>query len=343
MNHAEVEEKLMTVAEVAEFLGFRPATIYSYIKNGKIPVYRASGRWRFKYSEIEEWLQKNTRAVDDVVGSQLGAEQPGFSDADYEDEPDIHRRAVLLLRDAGIINGLSSKEIQALAEMIECEEEWYREGEVVVFNTQKMNSFLIVERGVLTIPLGASENVVTSKQDYRRGNILGLDVMMTAERTSYFTATAREDVKVMLFAFDTLLNKRQMTDSMKIKLLTNISSLLADENIRRMNKIKMLQEKSIRGRILSYLLQAERKAGGSPFELSDSRSAMASHLGVNRSVFSNELNSMRREGIIDFDRNTFTICCNRNELAEYRSRKRGEEKKFSERPREEKKRREESS
>ena len=344
MNHSEEEDRMMTVAEVADYLGFRPATIDSYIKNGKIPVYRASGRWRFKHSEIEEWLRKNTRQADDLLESRHEQRTGSFfssEESDGEDRISLKKRAMLLLRDAGILSGLDERELEILSDAIEYGEERYAEGEIVIFNTQKMNSFLIVESGVLTIPLGAGENVVTSKQDYRRGNILGLDVMMTAERTSYFTATAREDVTVMTYSFDAFLSRRQLKDSLKIKLLANIAGLLADENIRRMKKIGMLQEKSIRGRILSYLLQAERKAGGSPFELSDNRSAIASHLGVNRSVFSNELNSMRREGIIDFDRNIFTICSSRNELAEYRKRKRTEEKKRAERVREMEKRKEE--
>ncbi len=343
MNHSEEEERMMTVAEVADYLGFRPATIYSYIKNGKIPVYRASGRWRFKHSEIEEWLRKNTKQADDLLESRHQKKTDSFfsSEEPEEEANSLKKRAMLLLRDVGILSGLEDREMWSLSDAMEYAEESYGDGEIVIFNTQKMNSFLIVENGVLTIPLGAGENVVTSKQDYRRGNILGLDVMMTAERTSYFTATARDDVTVMTYSFDAFLNRRQLKDSLKIKLLANIAGLLADENIRRMKKIGMLQEKSIRGRILSYLLQAERKAGGSPFELSDNRSAIASHLGVNRSVFSNELNSMRREGIIDFDRNIFTICSSRNELAEYRKRKRTEEKKRAERVRETEKRKEE--
>lgn len=343
MNHSEDEEKMMTVAEVANYLGFRPATIYSYIRNGKIPVYRASGRWRFKHSEIEEWLRKNTRRADDLLENRSsgGTERFFLSDGTEDEKTRLMKRSMLLLKDAGILSGLDERELKALLEAAGFREERYRSGEVVIFNTQKMESFLIVESGVLTIPMGAGENVITSKQDYRRGNILGLDVMMTAERTSYFTATAREDVTVMAYAFDTFLSRRHLKDSLKIKLLTNIAGLLADENIRRMKKIEMLQEKSIRGRILSYLLQTERKAGGSPFELSDSRSAVASHLGVNRSVFSNELNSMRREGIIDFDRNIFTICCSRNELAEYRKKKHSEDKKREDHPGEREKRKEE--
>lgn len=324
MNNSEAEDKMMTVAEVAEFLGFKPATIYGYIRNGKIPVYRASGRWRFRYSEIQEWLTKNTRAADDMAAHQIGAKSLYSSAEEQSSEGmELRRKSCVLLQDAGILNGLNRNEIELLADVIQCEEKSYQDQDVVIFNTQKMNSFLIVESGILSIPMGAGEGIVTSKHDYRRGNILGLDVMMTTERTSYYTATAKGEVSIMTYAFDTFLSKRHLSDSLKVKLLTNISNLLADENIRRMKKIEMLQEKNLRGRILSYLLQAESKAGGSPFELSDNRSEMARHLGMNRSVFSNELNTLRRDGVIDFDKNIFTICRGRDELEDLRHSKRG--------------------
>ncbi len=323
MNNSEADDRMMTVAEVADFLGLKPATIYGYIRNGKIPVYRASGRWRFRYCEILEWLTENTRAADDMTAHQIGAQSAYPEEETHSEEMDLRQKSCALLRDAGILNGLSKKEIALLSETIQCEEKYYRDQDVIIFNTQKMNSFMIIESGVLSIPIGAGEGVITSKQDYRRGNILGLDVMMTTERTSYYTATAKGEVCVMTYPFDTFLRKRSLPDGLKVRLLTNISNLLADENIRRMKKIEILQEKNLRGRILSYLLQVESKAGGSPFEISQNRSEMARHLGMNRSVFSNELNTLRRDGIIDFNRNVFTICHGRDELEELRHSKRG--------------------
>lgn len=144
MNHSEEEDRMMTVAEVADYLGFRPATIYSYIKNGKIPVYRASGRWRFKHSEIEEWLRKNTRQADDLLESRHEQRTGSFfssEESDGEDRISLKKRAMLLLRDAGILSGLDERELEILSDAIEYGEERYAEGEIVIFNTQKMNVF----------------------------------------------------------------------------------------------------------------------------------------------------------------------------------------------------------
>ncbi len=52
-------DRLMTVAEVAEYLGFKTATVYSLIRRGEIPAYRVSGRLRLRRQEIMEWLNEN--------------------------------------------------------------------------------------------------------------------------------------------------------------------------------------------------------------------------------------------------------------------------------------------
>jgi len=46
------EETLLTVEEIAEYLGVSKVTIYSWKKEGKLPFYRMGRRVYFKKSEI---------------------------------------------------------------------------------------------------------------------------------------------------------------------------------------------------------------------------------------------------------------------------------------------------
>ena len=246
MDNSETEDKMMTVAEVAEFLGFRPATIYGYIRNGKIPVYRASGRWRFRYSEIQEWLQENTRKSNDQAAYQIG-EAPFRSDLEgcaskdmklqrkdfVSGDMESRRKGCALLRDTGIIDGLDKKEIELLSGVIRCREEKYRAQDTVILNVQKMDGFLIVESGILNIFMGTGEESAASEHEYGRKNVLGLDVMMSEERVSYFTAVAKEDTDIMVYAFDSFLGKQSLPDTLRAKVFTNISKLLAEANIQR--------------------------------------------------------------------------------------------------------------
>jgi excisionase family DNA binding protein len=54
-----VSERLLTTRELAEVLGFAPATIVDWFEAGKLPGFRVGGRLRFRASEVEAWLEEN--------------------------------------------------------------------------------------------------------------------------------------------------------------------------------------------------------------------------------------------------------------------------------------------
>ena len=72
-----------------------------------------------------------------------------------------------------------------------------------------------------------------------------------------------------------------------------------------MNKIEILVEKGLRKRIMLYFGVLSRKSGSDEFSVKMSREQLAQYLGVNRSALSSELNDMKREGIIDFEKERF--------------------------------------
>jgi excisionase family DNA binding protein len=50
-------EKWSSVEEVAEHLQVHKDTIRLWIKKGEIPARKVGRLWRFKISEIDEWIQ----------------------------------------------------------------------------------------------------------------------------------------------------------------------------------------------------------------------------------------------------------------------------------------------
>lgn len=51
-----LDEKLITVADLSRYLDVHHITIYKLIKEGSIPAFKVGGRWRFKKKEINEWI-----------------------------------------------------------------------------------------------------------------------------------------------------------------------------------------------------------------------------------------------------------------------------------------------
>ena len=51
-----IDEKLMTIQDVAEYLQIKERTIYSWVQNGKIPGFKIGNTWRFEREDIDLWI-----------------------------------------------------------------------------------------------------------------------------------------------------------------------------------------------------------------------------------------------------------------------------------------------
>jgi excisionase family DNA binding protein len=53
-----MNEKWLTVKEVAEYLQLSPDQIYRLAQQGKIPASKVGARWRFKRENIDHWMEE---------------------------------------------------------------------------------------------------------------------------------------------------------------------------------------------------------------------------------------------------------------------------------------------
>ena len=91
------------------------------------------------------------------------------------------------------------------------------------------------------------------------------------------------------------------------KLIGNLISLFADKNVQLIEKLEVTTKKSVREKISCFLSIQAQKNKSRYFTLNMGRMELSEFLCVNRSALTRELNLMRSEGLIDFDRNTFKI------------------------------------
>ena len=54
----EAAEKWVNLEDIAEHLSVSADTVRTWIKNGKLPEYRAGKRYKFKISEVDEWVRQ---------------------------------------------------------------------------------------------------------------------------------------------------------------------------------------------------------------------------------------------------------------------------------------------
>ena len=55
---ADTRRELVTTREVLRYLRVTPRTVYRLIRDGDLPAVRMGGRWRFRRTDLEAWLER---------------------------------------------------------------------------------------------------------------------------------------------------------------------------------------------------------------------------------------------------------------------------------------------
>ncbi|SKC04080.1 DNA binding domain-containing protein, excisionase family [Lachnospiraceae bacterium] len=58
-------ERYISLDDAAEYLGIKPVTLRSWIRNpnNEIPAHKIGRFWKFKCSEIDEWVNSGKSAI----------------------------------------------------------------------------------------------------------------------------------------------------------------------------------------------------------------------------------------------------------------------------------------
>ena len=59
----ENTERWIGVDEAAEYVGVKPSTIREWIKKTDIPASKIGKQWKFKKSELDEWVKSGKSAI----------------------------------------------------------------------------------------------------------------------------------------------------------------------------------------------------------------------------------------------------------------------------------------
>ncbi|MAF97488.1 MAG: DNA-binding protein [Micavibrio sp.] len=51
-----MDNDIMTIKEVSEYLKLNEKTAYRLTLDGKLPAFKVGGSWRFRKSQIDKWI-----------------------------------------------------------------------------------------------------------------------------------------------------------------------------------------------------------------------------------------------------------------------------------------------
>lgn len=90
-------------------------------------------------------------------------------------------------------------------------------------------------------------------------------------------------------------------------LIQNLFTAVSDKNRMLTQKLSHMAQRTTREKLRSYLSEQSAKAGSCSFDIPFNRQQLADFLSVDRSAMSHELGKMRKEGVLEFNKNHFIL------------------------------------
>ncbi|MBM7686205.1 MULTISPECIES: helix-turn-helix domain-containing protein [Clostridia] len=59
----QAQEKWSSIDEIAEHLGVSKDTIRNWIKKNEMPAYKIGKQWRFRISEVDQWVKRGDAKI----------------------------------------------------------------------------------------------------------------------------------------------------------------------------------------------------------------------------------------------------------------------------------------
>ena len=139
------------------------------------------------------------------------------------------------------------------------------------------------------------------------GDFFGESYAATPGSVLNISVVANEDAEVLMLNVSRLLTVCQTACTHHTHLIRNLVSVLAGKVLLWDNKITHISKRTTREKLLSYLSSESIRQGKLSFDIPYDRQQLADYLSVERAAMSVELGKLKKEGILDTERNHFVL------------------------------------
>lgn len=212
-----------------------------------------------------------------------------------------------ILQNCALFEGNTEEEIRSMLTCMGARREIYEKGSYIFREGEKIREMGILLWGKVQIvkedfwgnrtilaQLGIGE---LFGETYAYVENVGMEVSVwTVERTEVLFLDCRKILQVC-----------PSSCRFHHQILKNLLHIMAKKNLLLSEKIDYLSRRTIREKILAFLSGQAKRVGSSTFDIPFNRQEMADFLGVDRSALSKELGKLKRESILTFEKNRFSL------------------------------------
>lgn len=206
-----------------------------------------------------------------------------------------------------LFHGMNRDEVKSILGCMGARERKYKKDEVIFRAGSSISEIGMVMSGsvniVVTFYWGGSHIFGHVEQ----GSVFGENYAAIPGRELICDVVASEDSEILFLGMHSLLTTCKNGCAFHHRIIENLLKISAQKNLNLSTRMMHTAPKSLRDRLLSYLSEQAMVNGSMHFTIPFDRQQLADYLGVDRSAMSNELSKMRRDGLITYHKNEFTL------------------------------------
>lgn len=201
--------------------------------------------------------------------------------------------------------GLSKAQITKLYKLLEVHIYKYKSGQEILPTIRHDNIVCIILEGYAQIIDTEYNGNEIIKQNLYKDGICGSNISLTDSED--YQIIAKENTEVLVIDYNRLTASKNFTHNYFNIFFKNmfliINSILKENS----ERIKILEKKQIRERLLEYFEMEYRKAHSNKIILKLTFKDLADYIGVNRSAMFRELRNLKDEKLITIDDNKIKL------------------------------------
>lgn len=206
-----------------------------------------------------------------------------------------------------LFKGIDKEIIRKFLSCLSYEVVFLKKGELLIKEDDYIDYLGLVLEGEVNVSKYCPDGSESLLSKLKTNEVFALDIVCTPSKKSFYYAYTSKPSFILKIDKNILehINILSLKDIQRI--YENIIVCLANTCAKKCHKIELVSQKSIRDKIMTYLLIQKNNQNSNKFKISFDRDQLANYLCVNRSVLSHELSLMQQEGIIKFKKNEFEI------------------------------------
>jgi len=212
-----------------------------------------------------------------------------------------------IMENIKLFNRLKDYEIDELLGFLQATTKVYKKNEIVLSKGGKLKDILVVLVGQLEIFVKNTDGSEILVDVVEAGSTFGANYVCAGIKNSPVVVRAQKQTGLLFLPYENMLVLHESVSNWQKLLLKNLFEIISQENLELTKRTNILNQKTIRDKILFYLNMVAQEKGSSSFDIPFSREEMAQYLCVDRSALSREISNMHKDGILDYKKREFQL------------------------------------